>query len=104
MSCFILHQCRLFAKTREAVPELPGKGASDEMKILTVCNRGETTRLHFLHPSRFLLKYLQRRNRSTECVKVVQNIAIFDFLFSPEIRRTFLSFLSSNEFSWASVI
>lgn len=81
-----------------------GKGASDEMKILTVCNRGETTRLHFLHPSRFLLKYLQRRNRSTECVMVVQNIAIFDFLFSPEIRRTFLSFLSSNEFSWASVI
>lgn len=48
-----------------------GKGASDEMKILTVCNRGETTRLHFLHPSRLLLKYLQRRNRSTEC-KILQ--------------------------------
>lgn len=58
----------------------PAKG-SDEMKILTVCNRGAATRLHFLHQSQLPLKVPRRSDGSTEHNVVFGSVLAVDLLF-----------------------
>lgn len=45
---------QIVLKTQIAISELRRIRASDEMEILTMCNGGGTTRLHFLQQWRFL--------------------------------------------------